>query len=122
MSIQAGGIDPAGKTIVPCVLYELPYAEKGSHDGVFVADWFSLRRFFDDRYISLKQPYDLFAKHQLLHRIGLYSFWSGEQPTVDDLLRQLSDPVQIRILRSRLTETESLFLIGENAFGVTKEY
>ena len=122
MSIQAGGVDPTDKTIVPCVLYELPYAETGSHDGVFIADWLSLRRFFNDRYISLKQPYDLFKKHQLLHRIGLYSLWRGEKPAPDDLLRQLSDPVQIRILRSRLGETESFFLIDENAFGLAKEY
>jgi hypothetical protein len=122
MSLQAGGIDPKDKIIVPCVLYELPYSETGSVDGVYITDWSSLSRFFKDKYIRSKRPYDLFEKDRLLHRTAVYSFWAGEKPTPDDLLRQLSDPVQIRIIRSRLTEIESLFFIDESRFGLTSEY
>jgi hypothetical protein len=48
--------------------------------------------------------------------------WKGEQPLPDDLLHQLNDPIQIRIILSSLTEVDSLFAVGENAFGLTKEY
>jgi hypothetical protein len=122
MSIQAGEIDPSEKIIVPCVLYELPYSEAGSIDGVFITDWSSVSRFFKDKYLKSKVPYDLFKNDRLLHRTALYSFWSGEKPAPEDLLRQLSDPVQIRIIRSRLTKIESLFVLDQNGFGLTSEY
>jgi hypothetical protein len=122
MSIEAAGIDARTKTIVPCVLYELPYAEPGSTEGVFIADWSSLSRFFKNRYLRSKIPYSLPKRNRLLHRTALYSFWSGEEPTIEDLLRQLSDPIQIKIVRSRMERIESVFIVDENAFGVTTEY
>ena len=122
MSLEAGGIDPRDKTIVPCVLYEVPYSEAGTVDGVFIADWSSLSRFFKDRYIRAKRPHDIFEKDRLLHRIPLYSFWSNEKPTPQDLVRQLSDPVQLQIMRSRLAEIESVFIVDQNGFGLTREY
>jgi hypothetical protein len=122
MSIEAGGIDPRSKTIVPCVLYDLPYAEPGSIEGVFIADWSSVSRFFKNRYLRSKIPYALPKRNRLLHRTALYSFWSGERPSPEDLLRQLSDPTQIKIMRSRREPIESVFIVDEESFGVTTEY
>jgi len=122
MSINASGIDPGAKTIVPCILYALPYAEIGPIDGVYIADWSSLSRFFKNRYIRAKQPYELYGRGRLLHRTALYSFWSGEEPAPEDLLQQLSNPVQIRIVRSRMQRIESVFIVDESSFGLTTEY
>jgi hypothetical protein len=122
MSIEAGGVDPGTKTIVPCILYGLPYAEAGPTDGVFIADWSSLSRFFKTRYLRSKRPHELFDRDRLLHRTALYSFWTGDKPTPDDLLRQLSDPIQIKIVRSRMEPIESVFIVDENRFGVTTEH
>jgi hypothetical protein len=122
MSIEISGIDPASKTIVPCVLYCLPYSETGPVDGVYISDWYSLGRFFKNRYIRSKQPYEVGRRNRLLHRTAIYSFWNGEEPSPEDLLRQLSDPVQVKIVRSRMQQIESLFLVGKNAFGRTTEY
>jgi hypothetical protein len=122
MVMAAGGVDPVDKIIVPCVLYELPYAEIGQRDGVYIADWYGLSRFFSDRYISLRQSYDLFKKHKLTHRTAIYSFWQGEQPAASDLLRQLSNPVQVRLVVESLSQIDSLFEIGKSAFGLTQEW
>jgi hypothetical protein len=122
MSIEVSGIDPTSKTIVPCVLYCLPYSETGPIDGVYISDWYSIGRFFKDKYIKSKQPYEVGRRNRLLHRTAVYSFWSGEEPSPEDLLRQLSDPVQVKIVRSRMRQIESLFLVGQNAFGRTIEY
>jgi nuclease-like protein len=122
MSIEASGINPREKKIVPCVLYALPYAEPGPIEGVFIADWSSLSRFFKNRYLKSKQPHELFGRHRLLHRSALYSFWNGKEPTPEDLLRQLSNPVQVQIVRSRMERIESVFIVDENGVGVTTEY
>ena len=95
LSIAASGIDPTAKKIVPCILYELPYSEPGPTDGVYIADWSSVSRFFDGRYLRAKLPYDLPNANKLLHRIALYSFWSGEAPTPNDFLKQLANPIQV---------------------------
>ena len=121
LSIAASGIDPTAKKIVPCILYELPYSEPGPTDGVYIADWSSVSRFFDGRYLRAKLPYDLPNANKLLHRIALYSFWSGEAPTPNDFLKQLANPIQVRIMDRRIQEIESVFVVDENGFGLTKE-
>jgi Nuclease-related domain len=122
MLMTAGGVDIADKIIVPCVLYELPYAEIGEREGVYIADWYGLSRFFSDRYISFRKSYDLFKKHKLTHRTAIYSFWKGEQPAASDLLRQLTSPMQVRVVVESLVQIDSLFAIGKNAFGLTHEW
>jgi hypothetical protein len=122
MAINAGGIDPSEKIIVPAILYELPYAEIGQRNGVYISDWYSLSRFFSDRYISFRKSYDLLKKHKLTHRTAIYSFWRGEQPSPEDLLRQLNEPIQIRAIFESLTQIDSVFAIGKDAFGLTKEW
>ena len=121
MAIEAGGVDPRQMQIVPIILYEAPYAEGGAHDGIYIADWSSIGRFFKDRYLNSKTPHVLHRKKRLIHRSGLYSFWQGKEPAPNDLMRQLSDPVQVRIMQSRIKEIESVFVIDENRLGVSRE-
>jgi hypothetical protein len=122
MSIDAANVDPREMTVVSCVLYEQPYSEPGPIDGVFVTDWSSLSRFFKNRYLYSKVPYDLVQGHRLLHRTALYSFWAGEKPAPEDLIRQLTDPVQLKIIQSRRQPIESVFVIDENSVGISIEY
>lgn len=119
---DACGVHPRGKKIVPCILHALPYSEPGPVDGVFIADWSSVSRFFTNRYLRMKQPLKLFKDSRLLHRSAMYSFWSAERPKPEDFCRQLANPVQIRIIESRMERIESVFIVDEESFGITTEY
>jgi hypothetical protein len=44
------------------------------------------------------------------------------QPSPEDLLRQLNEPIQIRAIFESLTQIDSVFAIGKDAFGLTKEW
>lgn len=59
---------------VPCVLYSLPYSEPRRTDGVILAVWSSLTRFFSDRIVWLKRPHNVGGDQvQFLHRTALHA-------------------------------------------------
>lgn len=122
MAIEAGGIDPRDFQIVPCVLYSLPYAMDGSDRGVYVTDWSSLGRFFEERYLYRKIPFNLPGGHKGLRRIGVYSQWTTDTPTPEELLRHLRDPLQVRLMRARMEPRMSDFLIANRHLVETTEF
>jgi len=126
------------KTIVPCVLNSLPYARSGDIDGVYCTDSSILERFFSQPHLTLKSPFQLTEKTTVLHRIRIASFWQGDKPRPEDLLKQLREPFQLKLLQAHtelrprsypLSPTHSV-MVGEfartpwsidsvtNAFGV----
>jgi len=118
ISTTVGGPDPRTKIIVPCVLYNLPYAVPGRIDGVYVTDWSSLARFFRERYVHIKVPHRPRDDVRLLHRTAIYSFWNGSEPTPVDLLRHLDEPFQVRAMGARRVERQHAFPLGEGYLGV----
>lgn len=108
------GRDFSRRTIVPCVLNNLPYARAGDVDGVFFYDWSALTRFFGSGEMNIKTVLTFAKKVKRLHDIPTLRLWSGDRPSPEDLLAQLRDPVQLRIMRHH-TRKEVL------AFGLDRE-
>jgi hypothetical protein len=88
------------KTVVPCVFNSLPYARTGDLKGVFCTDSSSVERFFSHRFLMVKSPHRVKKNATLLHRVPLASLWKGELPGPEDLLRQLQDPIQLKIVKA----------------------
>ena len=122
LATNAGNVDPREMKIVPVVLFGTPYSEAGSHDGVYVADWSSVSRVFTSSTLKVKRPYQIHRKGRLKHEIELYRLWADERPSPQDLVRQFNDPVQIRILESRVEKIQSIFLVDEAKYGMSEEY
>lgn len=108
------GVDVTQKKIIPCVINALTYTRPGKHHGVYFTDASMLKRFFQERYFHLKTPYQIDKDVIILHRTAMHSLWSSDTPSPDDLLQQLEDPFQLRLI---LGHTElgplSMVLNGE---------
>ena len=109
-----------GMKIVPCVVHSLPYSRMGDVDGVYFIDASALRRFFEQRYFHVSVPHRVGAS-VILHRTALQKLWKGEEPDVDDFLKQLNEPYQlalsmshldVRPVESALSETEVVVAYG----------
>lgn len=99
--LQVSGIDVSGKTIVPCVLNSLPYSWKGALSGAYVTDASSLSRFFSERHFHA--IHERRAPDGTIERImkPLAALWKGEQPTPEDLVLYLGDPLQLKLMFAR---------------------
>jgi hypothetical protein len=108
--------------IVPCVVNSLPFAVPGGHDGVYFTDASALKRFFENRYLRQVAAYNLPKQRRLIHRSALMSFWDGDRPAPQDLLRQLRSPFQIDLMRAHMSLKELQFGLGPATTGVSREY
>jgi hypothetical protein len=61
-----------------------------------------MMRFFEDRHLKLIRPHELGGGRRILHRVAFRSLWAGDKPTPEDLLKQLEDPIQVRMISERL--------------------
>ena len=106
------GPEAAEKKIIPCVLNSLPYALPGQIDGVYFTDASGLKRFFQERYFHLKTPHRSNDTVQILHRTAIHSLWSGESPSADDLIQQLEDPFQLKVMLAHIRLGTRIFATG----------
>jgi hypothetical protein len=116
------GIDTEGKTIVPCVLNSLPYARPGADDGVYFTDSSSLKRFFRERHLHLSTSHPIEENVKILHRTAMYEQWAGDAPTPEDLIRQLEDPFQIRLMLAHTEIAARPFSIAPGHFVAAQEF
>lgn len=94
---QHFGEDAKWERVVACVLYATPWAigpiVKG-HD-LYSYDASALGKFLREGRVSLESP----RRHKNLTvvRRHQHTLWKGKKPDDDDLLRQLADPIQLRM-------------------------
>jgi hypothetical protein len=115
-------IDVAGKTIVPCVLNSLPYARTGEVEGVYCTDSSVLDRFFADRYFFLKMPYRIRDGLTVMHRVSIASLWKGAKPGPEDLLMQLKEPLQLKLMKAHTQLQPRAFPIGSEHVVAATEF
>lgn len=93
---------PAGaatKTRVPVILNCFPYSAPGRLDGVYLYDYSALSRFFDSGEIKIKAT----SLHQPTVEVGSgIRLWAGEEPTPEDLVKQLEAPTQFTTVAESL--------------------
>jgi len=106
------GVDVATKRIVPCVLNALPFSLPGDVEGVYFTDASVLKRFFQERYFHISSPYRIDKNVQILHRTAMYSLWAGDKPSPEDLVRQLEDPFQVKLMVAHTKIGSPPFAIG----------
>lgn len=107
------GIDVRDKIIVPCVLNALPYSEPGKSDDVYFTDSSALKRFLQERYVHVKTPHRITEHAQILHRVAMRSLWSADQPSAEDLIRQLEEPFQIQLMLEHTELAPVVFPISD---------
>ena len=114
--------DVATKKVVPIVLNSLPYSRIGEIDGVYCIDSSVLDRFFSDRYVFVKIPHRIRENSTIMHRVALSSLWSKQAPSPKDLLEQVKEPAQLKILKHHTQQLSTIFQIGSAHFVSTVEY
>lgn len=86
--------------VVACVLYATPWSIGRIVEGheLYSYDASALAKFFRDGRIAVQTP----RRHKNLTvvRRHQHTLWKGEKPDDDDLLRQLADPIQLRMERA----------------------
>jgi hypothetical protein len=116
------GVDLSGKTIIPCILNNLPCARTGDVDGVFFYDYSALGRFFQSAQLNIKAVYNAGRDAKLFQKIGTARIWKGDTPTAADLIAELRDPIQLRILKHHTTEVQPLFGLAEGVGATMPEF
>jgi hypothetical protein len=100
------------QTIVPCVLNSLPYARTGDLEGVYCTDSSSLQRFLSHRYLFIKSPHRIRKGLTVMHRVAVTSLWKEDRPGPEDLVRQLQEPFQLKLLKAHTELRWGAFPIG----------
>ena len=105
--VQAFGEPLGERTIVPVVLNNLPYARSGATDGVYFYDYPALSRFFHSRALTMQVATG--ENHGRRAKINTIRLWRGTMPEPADLIRQLEDPVQLRVTRNLTRQSDLNF-------------
>lgn len=110
--------DCDGLTIVPVVLSSMPFSIGGDVDGVYFSDAASIGRFFQERHSFVSRLHEV-AGVKVMHRVALHSQWSGDEPTPEDLIEHLKNPLQFRVLLPHMEVRPIGFQIGPHLYAHT---
>jgi len=106
------GVDVTTKKLVPCVLNSLPYSVPGKVEDVYFTDTSALKRFFEERYCYIKTPHQITKNAKVLHRTAVHSQWEANHPSPEDLIKQLDDPFQVKVVQAHTELGVAPFAIG----------
>lgn len=119
---EAFGCPVGPVTVVPVVLNNLTYAREGRHEGVYFQDAGALLRFFNSPAVTAKAALPIGGGRKRLYDLVDVPIWSGSEPTPADLMEQLENPVQLRILRHHTRSAAFRFPLDATTTVVTTEY
>jgi hypothetical protein len=88
-----------GKELVVCVLNAMPYCIPGGLDGVYFYDFSALGRFFKSGQVM---AHTFTGGWKRVESTPWLRIWAGDTPNADDLLAQLSKPVQFTAVEESL--------------------
>jgi hypothetical protein len=109
-------------TVVPVVLNNLTYAREGLHEGVYFHDAGALLRFFKSPAVSARVALPLGGGKTRIHEVSSVRIWADTKPSVRDLLEQLKNPVQLKILRHHTVTSQFRFPLDDRTTAVVTEY
>jgi hypothetical protein len=91
--------DAATKTRVPLIVNCFPYSAPGPLDGVYHYDYSALSRFFESGEFKVKAA----APGKEVEEYGTgIRLWAGDKPTPEDLLAQMEEPSQFKMVMDTL--------------------
>lgn len=115
---DAFGPEVAGKTVVHCLLENDTYCIPGGVDGVYVYDWSALSRFFEAGWLRVMHDHKLPGNIVVRNRVGVKRIWQGETPTPEDLIAEMENPSQFRIVAHHLEVHRSGFQLDETTIAI----
>ena len=114
---QHFGSTASWNRVVACVLHALPWSA-GKLAEVYCYDASALGKFLEDGFIAVKMTKKVAPKSYITRR-HKFALWRGDKPSVDDLLRELQRPAQLRLGLEQSEITAQLTpLSGEMAVAV----
>lgn len=102
-----------GRTIVPVVLNNLPYARFGPSEGVFFYDYQALSRFFLSRSLGFKSGRG--RTGESVGQIDVTRIWRGSKPEAEDLMAQIQESIQLHFNRELTRVSEFSFQLDARA-------
>ena len=89
---------------------------------MYFTDASLLKRFFNERHFRVKTAYPIKKNLKLLHRNAVYSWWTTDKPSPQDLMRQLEEPFQVKVVRAHTEVSVKPFQIDSNELVVPQEF
>jgi hypothetical protein len=95
---DAFGENAKGKTVVHCILNNETFSIPGGIDDTFLYDWSALTRFFESPFIRIVQDHRGAGDVVIRANVDVKRMWAGGNPTPEDLLDEMRNPSQYRIV------------------------
>ncbi|WP_338661286.1 nuclease-related domain-containing protein [Pararoseomonas sp. SCSIO 73927] len=112
------GANAAGKEVIHCILENETYCIPGGIDGIYVYDWSALTRFFEDGWFRVSHTHQFPDNIRLQNRVSVAPIWSGDRPAPKDLIAQLEEPAQFRVVSHHLELEQVAFPLDEATMAV----
>ncbi len=112
------GPDALALTVVPILLHNETFQLPGDIDGVYVYDWSALSRFFESPYFRVAHDHQIAPGQIFRNRVAVKRIWTGETPTADDLIAEMRDPLQLKVLNEVSEVAESVFSLDEKTLAL----
>ena len=93
--VDAFGVAIRVGKVHPVLLNSMPFSIPGGIDGVYIYDYSALSRFFRDPFITFSSPVIRKDGSSAVAVHRLDRLWAADQPSPDDLLREMDKPVQL---------------------------
>ncbi|MFF0952163.1 hypothetical protein ACFYE9_32455 [Rhizobium leguminosarum] len=110
------------KTVVHCLLHNETFSFPEGIDGVYIYDWSALTRFFEAAWFRVVHDHRGPQNTVFRNRVGVKRIWSGEEPTPTDLLEELTNPSQYRIVLHHVREDKIAFELDAETFAIESFY
>lgn len=95
---DAFGGSASRKIVIPCVVNALAYSFPDGLDGVYFTDASALGRFFEGRHIHAPHKTTISGTTDGAGPVPIHALWKGDSPTPEDLLEQLRNPIQFKLV------------------------
>lgn len=112
------GSSAAALTIVPILLHNETFQLPRACEGVYVYDWSALSRFFEAPYFRFAHDHQIAPGQIFRNRVAVKRIWVSETPTADDLIAEMSDPLQLKVLNEVSKVVQSVFSLDEQTLAM----
>jgi hypothetical protein len=100
--------------IIPVVLNSMPISCLGLYEGVYLTDNSALSRFFRGSTITAEVIGTEHVK-------SAHELWAGNTPTSGDLLKQLTDPIQVKQYSEHMRVRDAPYPVDEKSMFVSAQ-
>lgn len=101
--------------IVPCIVAGVPYALERKVQGVYFTDISVIDRFFSGNEFTYEEIAPDDDDGSGISKV-VYNQWRGDEPSVDDLIKVLDSPLQVRVALKSLNFEKVLMPVGTKIF------